>query len=159
DPKGSDVVIAPEVTALGDDESADITVAPTGLTFSASGHEALAQKQPGEILVSGFGGGFLRRIVSVSEQNGQVTFTTEPARLEDVILKGSFHQEITMAQPAPTSGALPPGLSSSARAVEIPFAFDFGDLSAQLSEVPEELDVRSTGSLSISPTLAIDFAF
>jgi hypothetical protein len=74
---------------------ADVQVAPDRLTLARSGNEALLDRQPGDVLVSGRGTGFLRKVVTVERSGDQIVIATQPAALSDALgtalYDGSFH--------------------------------------------------------------------
>lgn len=60
----------------------------------------------GDIIVGEEGEGFIRKVLTVSQNNGQYTFTTEQATLEDVFKSGEFNFNMDMAgiDPAKVEG-------------------------------------------------------
>jgi hypothetical protein len=83
--------------------SASVTVTDNTLTFPAQGNQALLQKQPGDLLVSGTGEGYLRSVVSVAQSGDSIIVNTGPASLDQAVIQGDA--EVTNAQLAPSDMA------------------------------------------------------
>jgi len=99
-------LIAPWASLLTAQETASATVTPTSVTFPAS--EQMRAYEEGDILVSSnvdAGKVFLRRIVSIQDNGGQITFTTENAAINEVILQGEISEMPTAANPRLSEGA------------------------------------------------------
>jgi hypothetical protein len=85
-----EVVIAPTTRVL-DDATMSLLRRVEGDTyyFDASA-SAVASLQPGDVMVSGYGEGLLRKVVSVTRGPGEIVVQTEAASLADVIEKGQL---------------------------------------------------------------------
>ncbi len=89
-----DGAVSDRVTVIDRARGTEIAVTPDGLALPIAGNEDLLSQQPGDILVSGRDGGFLRKVVSVDEKGSQIEITTEPAALTDAILQADYTEEI-----------------------------------------------------------------
>jgi hypothetical protein len=72
----------------------DVTVAPDHLAMPRAGNEALLARQPGDVLVSSRGTGFLRKVVAVHDLGDQIEIATEPAALNDAIIEAEYDGEV-----------------------------------------------------------------
>jgi hypothetical protein len=79
-----------------DVSAAEVTVASDTLSFPLQGNASLLEKHPGDLLVSGTGDGFLRKVVSVNQAGDSVLVSTAPASLDEAVLEGDV--EIADAQ-------------------------------------------------------------
>lgn len=86
--------ISDDVTVLEREPGVDVTLEDDRLIFPYG--EDLAEVAPGRVLVSGQGGGFLRRAVSVEAVGNDLVVGTEPAALTDAILEGELHEEVDL---------------------------------------------------------------
>ena len=90
--------IIPETTEVLTEETTQYlsSISPDGVTFTFSqGTPELDDIEPDDVIVGDVSDaatyGFLRKVVSVSSQNGQVIIETESATLEDAIQQGAIH--------------------------------------------------------------------
>jgi Notch-like protein len=81
---GSEAVVADEVNVLADEVAAEAAVEEDRLALPAEGNETLLELEEGDVLVSSEGEGFLRKVVSVTQEDGSIIIETVPATLEDV---------------------------------------------------------------------------
>ncbi len=106
------------VQVLSDDVARSITVSSEGISFSAGGNQSLLSLQPGAVLVSSYGAGFLRKVTRVegpttsgaslsiaASSDDQIKVFTSVADLTDVIGDGSWKWVVT---PDPLTGTLDP---------------------------------------------------
>ncbi len=73
------------------------------LVFSVDAQQILDTVEPGNILISASGSGFLRKVTSIDRQGDQIVVGTENCSLSDVILNGSlyFHRGLTPSDVVP----------------------------------------------------------
>jgi hypothetical protein len=71
-----------------------VTVAADHLAMPLAGNESMLDRQPGDVLVSGQGTGFLRKVVGVQTISDQIQIATEPAALTDAILEAVYDGEV-----------------------------------------------------------------
>lgn len=98
EPDYNTLVARPEVQTATADEADDVIVTPSSLIFAAAKHPEVRDWQPGRIFTSAPGAkgstgmnalGFARRVVSISETNGNLVVATESVGLEDIV-SGDF---------------------------------------------------------------------
>ncbi len=101
-------LVQSNVRVLDAEPGVDVEVHDTELVGSRTRLPALAAAVPGDILVSGRGAGFLRRVRSVRNDGDNVVAQTEPASLEDVFhqvhVRGAINGDAAAAGPAATPG-------------------------------------------------------
>lgn len=68
----------------------DVTVAPDRLSLPLAGNEDLLASERGDVLVSGRGTGFLRKVDSVGSSDGQIIIITTPAALGDAFVDAEY---------------------------------------------------------------------
>jgi hypothetical protein len=74
----------------------DIWVKPDRLVLDATDADDVRAASPGDVLVCGNGGGFLRRVVSMHEENGQLVVMTEHAPLTAAVASGGLHHGLAL---------------------------------------------------------------
>jgi hypothetical protein len=93
-----DVVLNPRATDVAQEPGAlDVVVLPDRLVFPPSAVPWLRTKQPGDALYCNHacgGSGFVRRVLSVNEQDGNVVVTTETGGVTDIVRSGWIHGEM-----------------------------------------------------------------
>lgn len=82
----------------------DIRVERDRLVFRRAGHEDILGRAPGDVLVSGEGDGFLRRVRAIGEEGGEIVVSTEPASLEDAIEQGRVQRRVVPDGPLGPKG-------------------------------------------------------
>lgn len=87
-PPADQVVLADNVTILDDATARLAQVEEDRLLFPLADDEALLARTGGDILVSGYGMGWLRRVVSLETSGDAIIVRTEPAALTDVVAEG-----------------------------------------------------------------------
>jgi len=127
--KASETLISADAYPLDDATAALVSgVTSDTVTFVAEpGLETTLTA--GKIIVSGIAPnapeGFLRRIVSVSEQNGSLVVQTEQASLSEVIIKGSFDVRVSGDTSATQSlSSYPAPVGEVLEAVAVPGRMD-----------------------------------
>ena len=85
-----ETIVAEGVELLPESRTAEVEATPSALSFPAAGNESLLHKQPGDILVSGTGQPFLRKIVAVRQDGDRIVVQTEQAALTESIEQGDF---------------------------------------------------------------------
>lgn len=103
-PAGGSVKVADGVTVLDATSADDVTVVPGKLIFPKATHADIAAKKAGDVLVGDAGTtptspnpwGFLRKVVSVTDDGTNVTVTTEQATLADVVTEGELSGQLTV---------------------------------------------------------------
>lgn len=104
--ESSTAQISDDVNVLEREPGVDVTVERDRLVFPYG--EDVAGVAPGQVLVSGRGGGFLRRAVSVEQDGADLVVATEPATLTDAIIDGEVGESVEMgptADDGPWAGA------------------------------------------------------
>lgn len=92
--ESSTAQISDEVRVLEREPGVDVTVEEDRLVFPYG--EDLAGVAPGQILVSGRGGGFLRRALSVEQDGDDLVVASEPATLTDAIIDGEVDESVDL---------------------------------------------------------------
>jgi hypothetical protein len=129
-----DVVLNPRATDVAQEPGAlDVVVLPDRLLFPPSAAPWLLTKQPGDALYCNHacgGSGFVRRVLSVNEQAGNVVVATETGGVTDIVQSGWIHGEMPFgaygARPAPRTMADEP-VEPGRLGLEIANQFTFGD--------------------------------
>ena len=151
---GPETVISPRARPLTDDVAKRAVIYPDRLAFPVEGNADLMALTDGDIVVSGWQDGFLRRVTAVSDDGQQhVVITTTAATLTDVVVEGETHTSIDMT----TEAAHWPG---ARRALGIFDGFEVNlDGKTLYTDPAIGLAVRVTkGSLVFSPTLDLGIA-
>ena len=126
--------------------------------FPAAGNEALLALERGNVIVSGSGDGFIRRVYSVARDGQSIRITTSPATLADAVVTATFHMSV--AEPiavAPHADARNEYVTASidgalaiTPAIDVDFALDADGLDAF------EIHVDGTGTSSVEGTIAFE---
>ncbi len=82
------IVLPPSMTK-------DAVVGLGEVVFPAAGNEALLDLVRGNVIVSGTGDGFLRRVYSVTGLGDTIRVITSPATLADAVTDAAFHMTVT----------------------------------------------------------------
>ncbi|MDQ3338965.1 MAG: hypothetical protein M4D80_27695 [Myxococcota bacterium] len=99
----TDSVAQPNLVVLDEAVAAGLTVEANRLTVATGAAGALASARVGDVIVSNGPAPFLRKVVAVESQAGQLALVTEPAALTDAILRGHVSSERDVfAEPLPT---------------------------------------------------------
>jgi hypothetical protein len=69
----------------------DAAVELSAVVFPAAGNDTLFELVRGNIIVSGTGDGFVRRVYAVEAQGGSIRVITSPATLADAVTDATFH--------------------------------------------------------------------
>ncbi len=119
DPSAEDVapLVQSNVRVLDAEPGVDVQLNDAELVGSRAKLPELAAAVPGDILVSGRGAGFLRRVRSLRVDGDNVIADTEPASLEDVFhqvhVGGAIHGgDGSGVAAAPASGSATPGIGT-----------------------------------------------
>jgi len=113
-PAGSETItLAQGVTVLEAKTVDDVTVLGDRLLFPRGTHSDIASKKAGDVLVGDAGisettpnkWGFLRKVVSVTDDGTNYVVTTTPADLTDVVLEGELQGELAVPSLQPTDPA------------------------------------------------------
>lgn len=91
---GDSTVVADRVTVIDRDPGTEITVQPDRLLLPRSGNEALLASTPGDVLVGSRGTGFLRKVVTVADLDGQIEIATTPAALTDALVEADYDEQV-----------------------------------------------------------------
>lgn len=126
--------ISEDVTVLDRAPGVDVTVEADRLVFPYG--DDLAAVAPGRVLVSGQGGGFLRRAVSVEAVGNDLVVGTEPAALTDAIIEGELQDEIEFVNDptGPWAGGWGDGMSGIAMGLGGITVVGNGDLTVTVPE-------------------------
>lgn len=89
----TDGVAQPNLIVLDEAVAARLTVHADRLTITSSAAGPLASAHVGDVVVANDPLPFLRKIVAIDSQAGQLAFVTEPAALTDAILHGHASSE------------------------------------------------------------------
>lgn len=81
-------IAQPNLLVLDEAVAARLTVEPNQLSIAMASAGALATASVGDVIVSNGPAPFLRKVVSVGFQAGQLALVTEPAALTDALLQG-----------------------------------------------------------------------
>jgi len=143
----------PETTKVLDASTMGYLIRQEGSTYYFQpGAQAVAALQPGDVIVSGVGEGFIRKVTSVHATDQEIAVETTDATLEDAIQRGTIvvHKTLTpsdlqSAQAVDNEAARADQIAASS---SLPF---FNEYNVGLSQ-----GVSLSGSLSFEPTL--DFA-
>jgi hypothetical protein len=141
----SNLEMMPQVSYLDAKKSNDALLRDDSMIFPAAGNEDLLKKKAGDVLIgdrrtvvsewSNNTTGFMRKVVSVTNQNGTIVVKTETARLEDVIFRGKFQAEAefedlrAIDDDAVDVGALPGASPQGTGSVGVDLGFGPIDLS------------------------------
>ncbi len=135
----------------------DAALELTAVVFPAAGNDALSDLVRGNIIVSGTGDGFIRRVYAVEAEGDTIRVVTSPATLADAVTDATFH--MTAADPLSTPAHLDgrvedlsaaiDGALTFASAIELAFALD--------AEGLRSFDLQVTGSGFASVEGAIDY--
>jgi hypothetical protein len=101
--------VSPNAKPLADETAKHATIKPTSLIFKKQGNESLANVQAGQVLVSGYEDGFIRRVTGVTDDGANLTIATEDAKLTDVVEEGETSATIDLSTLLPASQT-PPGI-------------------------------------------------
>lgn len=72
----------------------DVTVMPDRLVLARAGNEDLLGATAGDVLVSGRGTGFLRKVESVADLGDQIAIATSPAAMTDALVEADYDGEV-----------------------------------------------------------------
>ncbi|MGZ3420775.1 MAG: hypothetical protein ACXVEE_23060 [Polyangiales bacterium] len=103
------ITLAGNVSVMQAASVDDVAVLPGKLLFPKATHADVASKQAGDILVGEAGTsaatpnkwGFLRKVVSVSDDGTNIVVTTEQANLTDVVQEGEFQATLDVPSLSP----------------------------------------------------------
>lgn len=148
-------IISSNAHPLANDLAKTATVFADKLKFPLSSQNDLAEVQAGQILVSGYEHGFIRRVVGIESAADSILITTTDAELTDVVEQGQTSTTVDVSLLETASSSFTPHLVPQA-----PFgttAADFSvDLSGQVIYAEDGFRVQITkGSLTFSPSLDI----
>lgn len=98
--------LTPEAQPLGDSVMKLATVYADRIVFPASAKKKLAEVAVGDVLVSGYGVGLLRRVDSIKSSGGKIVLRTSAASLTDVVVNGSSEVKIEPGASAQSVGPM-----------------------------------------------------
>jgi hypothetical protein len=113
-------LVQSNVRVLDAEPGVDLQLHDADLVGSASRFPDLAAAVPGDILVSGRGSGFLRRVRSIRTDGDHVVAETEPASLEDVFHQVHVRGTINGDVPAATAPVGTPGIGMRGVRLQLP---------------------------------------
>lgn len=90
--------IAPNVFVVPDDIAKLAKVEPERLTFPLPQADSLRGRAPDDILVAGFGDGFLRRVRKIDVVGDSLVIDAPQAALTDAIVRGELDEELVPTQ-------------------------------------------------------------
>jgi hypothetical protein len=146
----TDGVAQPNLVVLDESTAARLTVQDNGLFVASAQAGTLADVNEGDVLLSNGPEPFLRKVLSVTNGSGQLTFVTEPAALTDALLEGHVqsHRDLLSEPVAPRPGET---------AIVIPvdeLALDFG-----ATQLIDQDGIRvniNQGTVAFRPVLDVD---
>jgi hypothetical protein len=144
---GGDVeaLVEPTTRVIDARPGVDVEVRDDALVFPAPLRDDVAGAGPGDVLVSGHGEGFCRRVTGRHEEGGRIVVTTEPAGLTDV-----FRQ----ARVATPTANVTPSLTPQRFTIPLP---TLGIAGVRLPVGGEGSDVTiEEGSYSLTPSIDYD---
>ncbi|MGO8998921.1 MAG: hypothetical protein ACLQVI_36815 [Polyangiaceae bacterium] len=103
-PFGIAAQISPNAMPLSNAVASQAIVEQDQLIFPQAGNSALVTLQPGQILTSGVGDGFLRKVVNVASTGTSITVQTQPASLTDVVVDGETSATVGFASTEDDAG-------------------------------------------------------
>jgi len=146
----------PDTTKVLDAATMGYLIRQEGSTYYFDSQAtAVAALQPGDVIVSGVGEGFIRKVTAVNATADEVAVATTDATLEDAIEQGTIivHQRLTPAD-VQSAQVLPSGARTSADMAAASL-MDFNvDIDAELMP-----GVKAYGSASLSADLEIAVSF
>jgi hypothetical protein len=107
----------PDTTKVLDNETVRYLTHREGSTFFFDPKaDAAAKLQPGDVIVSAEGEGFLRKVTAVKQENGEIAVETADASLADAVEQGTIvvHQVLT-PEGVQASGGTAPSLVPAAK--------------------------------------------
>lgn len=153
-PEDGALVLADRAYLVEAEPGAALHVAPDELVFHGVTVDEDDDWRPGDLLVSGAGQGFLRRVVDVEAVDGETVVTTEEAELPELVAHGGLHgsfrpfsEGLRLADDADVGGLVE---RAAAR----------GDVMAALDELRADVDTQAGldatgGRIEISPTTLV----
>jgi len=93
-----ETVVSDRVRVIDREPGTEITVMPDRLILPRTGNEDLLSSQPGDVLVSGRGTGFLRKVVSIADRDGQIDVITTPAAMTDALVDAEYDGQVRDAK-------------------------------------------------------------
>jgi len=148
----------PETTKVLDEATMQMLVRQEGSTYYFQPQaQAIAVLQPGNVIVSAAGGGFLRRVTAISTTPQEIAVETTSATLEDIIERGTIivHQDLTPAQLASQAGLVTQDdLVSQAGSSSWGFTVP---INVQLESGPAAFTVSGQASFNAELDIAISF--
>jgi Tol biopolymer transport system component len=146
----------PETTKVLDAATMGYLIRQEGSTYYFGPQAAaVAALQPGDVIVSAVGEGFIRKVTAVNATAEEIAVATTDATLEDAIEQGTIilHQRLTPAD-VQSAQVLAPGASTSAD-MTVASLMDFNvDIDAELMP-----GVKAYGSASLSADLDMAVSF
>jgi len=73
-----------EVVEIADEQAEEAALEPDRVVFPSEGNEELLDLNSGDIIVSDYETGFLRRVSEVQETDGEIVVLTDPASIEEL---------------------------------------------------------------------------
>jgi hypothetical protein len=144
--------IASNVHVIGDSLTVNATMTPTSMTLPLAGHDELARLAPGDLVASGSGHGFLRRIQKVTPAaDGTIVFQTAPAALADAIVNGSARLQINGGN-GKALGPLPSPQQALAIQIDLKNQTIFDDGTVRVAV--DDLSYSFTPSIDLGFTIA-----
>ncbi|MBA3397488.1 MAG: hypothetical protein H0T89_32990 [Deltaproteobacteria bacterium] len=144
-----DGVAQPNLLVLEEDIAARMTVGANQLSIAGNAGE-LANVRPGDVVVSNGPEPFLRKVVRVRSDAGQLALETVPAALTDAILEGHAHSNRDLlSEPVPQTPGQPELIIPIER-----LALDFGGTKL-LDEAGLQVSVNR-GTVSFRPYVDVD---
>jgi hypothetical protein len=142
-PSGSAAAIAKgNVFVVDRDPTLEMTVSDTSIIFPAANNQAVLGYQPNDVLVSGMGAGFLRKVVDVQPSGDRIIVHTENGDLTDAL-------EAAEISHSTKSDGKEDWLGQGLEGVYA----NFGNVSIEATNVSVQV---ANSSLSFSPDLDVD---
>ncbi|HMY22184.1 MAG TPA: hypothetical protein PKA58_37920, partial [Polyangium sp.] len=147
-------IISDKARPLADDDARNATIFPDRLEFPLASQAWLDGVSPGDVLVSGYDYGFLRRVASLENTAKAIVVYTEDAELTDIVEQGAAETVVDYASLEPASAAGFPELSPQTIPGN-PAEFSY-NLEGNVYPLGDGVSARITkGTISFNPTLDI----
>lgn len=135
-------------------ESSNVTIEPSQVAVAAAGNEVLLQLREGDLIASGTGHGFLRRVLGVHRDGERIVIECDPAQLTDAVRAGSLSSELDLSIPddadPSASGGQPDG------GEPLLYAPSVEPLTFSESLKLGQSTARVTGTLAFTPVTSIE---
>jgi hypothetical protein len=146
----------PETTKVLDATTMAYLIEQEGSTYYFSPQaQAVASLQSGDVIVSGVGEGFIRKVTAVNVTAEEIAVSTSDATLEDAIEQGTIILQKHLTPADVQSAEAPPSVAGASADVRAASLMDFNvDIDAELMP-----GVKAYGTASLSADLEMALSF